>query len=187
MVASPDDDSSATLLEGGSMSEPLGESPLDEEMSLPLEPGELEPLPETSLLLSSASLELGSIELDDGAALERERKAEEAAARKAEAEAQRQARAEAAANSPSPLGNLFSAPGAARSNIQDVAVPAAPADTAADAPVPAQPTETAEVQAQAPATEVQAASEVPVPTVNPVDAQPVPAEPARKKPFWKVW
>ena len=119
--------------------------------------------------------------------LERERKAEEAAARKAEAEAQRQARAEAAANSPSPLGNLFSAPGAARSNIQDVAVPAAPADTAADAPVPAQPTETAEVQAQAPATEVQAASEVPVPTVNPVDAQPVPAEPARKKPFWKVW
>ena len=70
LVASPDDDSSATLLEGGSMSEPLGESPLDEEMSLPLEPGELEPLPETSLLLSSTSLELGSIELDDGAALE---------------------------------------------------------------------------------------------------------------------
>lgn len=77
----PDDDSSVTLLEGGSMPEPLDESPLDEEPPLPalllLEPDELEPLPETSLLLNSTSLELGSTTLelgsttlDDGTALE---------------------------------------------------------------------------------------------------------------------
>ena len=47
--------------------------PLDEELPLPallLEPDELDPLPETSLLLGSTTLELGSTTLDDGAALE---------------------------------------------------------------------------------------------------------------------
>ena len=77
LCGSPDDDSSTTLLEGGSMPDPL-----DEELPLPallllLEPDELEPLPEISLLLNSTSLELGSTTLelgsttlDDGSALE---------------------------------------------------------------------------------------------------------------------
>ena len=76
LAGPPDDDSSTTLLEGGSMPEPL-----DEELPLPalllLEPDELDPLPEISLLLNSTSLELGSTTLelgsttlDDGSALE---------------------------------------------------------------------------------------------------------------------
>lgn len=77
LPGSPDDDSSTTLLEGGSMPEPL-----DEELPLPallllLEPDELDPLPEISLLLGSTTLELGSTALelgsttlDEGAALD---------------------------------------------------------------------------------------------------------------------
>ena len=88
---------------------------------------------------------------------------------------------------------LFSLPGAKPGNIQDVAVPAAPAETDSDIPQAA-PAETAEVQAQvqaqaqAPATEAQAAAEVPVPAANPAEAQQLaPAETGKKKPFWKVW
>lgn len=76
LPGSPDDNSSTTLLEGGSMPEPM-----DEELPLPalllLEPNELDPLPEISLLLGSTTLELGSTTLelgsttlDEGAALD---------------------------------------------------------------------------------------------------------------------
>ncbi|MCA9177459.1 MAG: hypothetical protein KDB14_23400 [Planctomycetales bacterium] len=58
LTGSPDDDSSTTLLEGGSMSEPLDEL----EISLLLG--------STTLLLGSTTLELGSTTLDDGSPLE---------------------------------------------------------------------------------------------------------------------
>lgn len=63
---SPDDDSSTTLLEGGSIPEPLDESPLDESPLL-LESPEPE---DVSLLLGSITLELGSTTLDDGSLLD---------------------------------------------------------------------------------------------------------------------
>lgn len=112
-------------------------------------------------------------------------------AREAEAETLRQARIEAAANSPAPLGNLFSLPGSdtgagAAAVPMSQPVPTLPAVQPGQL-APASPPPAGAGLAAATA----AAAAVPVPTINPNEAamavRAAEAPESNERPFWKFW